>query len=75
MLNEEASSTIFLVFGMTRPGIESRSPGPLGNILTAGKLMKRKIYSHAAFAKMPDIYIVYFRISVGDGQQILEFIL
>ena len=28
-----ASSTIFWVFGMTRPGIEPRSPGPLANTL------------------------------------------
>ena len=34
MLNKEASSTIFKVFGMTRPGIEPRSPGPLENTLT-----------------------------------------
>ena len=30
-LSEEASSTIFKVFGMTRPGIEPRSPRPLAN--------------------------------------------
>ena len=29
MLSKEASSTIFWVFGMTRPGMEPRSPGPL----------------------------------------------
>ena len=34
MLSKEASSTIFLVFGMTRPGIEPQSPGTLGNTLT-----------------------------------------
>ena len=34
MLSKEASSTIFWVFGMTRPGIERRSPGPLANTLT-----------------------------------------
>ena len=34
MLSKEASSTIFWVFGMTRPGIEPRSPGPLANTLT-----------------------------------------
>ena len=33
MLSKEASSTIFWVFGMTRPGIEPRSPGPLANTL------------------------------------------
>ena len=35
MLSKEASSTIFWVFGMSRPGIEPRSPGPLANTLTA----------------------------------------
>ena len=30
-----ASSTIFKVFGMTRSGIEPRSPRPLANSLTA----------------------------------------
>ena len=29
-----ASSTIFGVFGMTRPGIEHKSPRPLANPLT-----------------------------------------
>ena len=33
-VSKEASSTIFKVFGMTRPGIEPRSPGPLANTLT-----------------------------------------
>ena len=35
MLSKEASSTIFWVFGMTRPGTEPRSPGWLANTLTA----------------------------------------
>ena len=33
MLSKAASSNIFKVFGMTRPGIEPRSPGPLANTL------------------------------------------
>ena len=33
VLNKVLSSTIFWVFGMTRPGIEPRSPGPLTNTL------------------------------------------
>ena len=32
------SSSIFKVFGMTRPGIEPRSPGSLANTLTAGPI-------------------------------------
>ena len=34
MLNLEVSSTISWVFGMTRPGIELQSLGPLANALT-----------------------------------------
>ena len=33
MLSKAVSSTIFWVFGMSKPGIESRSPGPLANTL------------------------------------------
>ena len=33
LLSKEISSTIFKVFGMTRPGIEPRPPGPLANTL------------------------------------------
>ena len=33
VLSKAASSTIFLVFGMTRPGIEPRFFGPLGKTL------------------------------------------
>ena len=38
MLSKVVSSSIFKVFGMTRPGIEPRSPGPLANTLTAGPM-------------------------------------
>ena len=34
VLSKEASSTIFYVFGMTRPRIERRSSGPFANSLT-----------------------------------------
>ena len=37
VLSKEESSTIFRVFGMTRPEIESRSPGPLANVTFCGK--------------------------------------
>ena len=33
LLSKEVLRTIFKVFGMTRPGIEPRSPGPLANTL------------------------------------------
>ena len=35
VLSKEVSSTIFKVFGMTRPEMELRSPGPLANTLPA----------------------------------------
>ena len=37
VLSKEVSSTILKVFGMTRPGIEPRSPGPLANTLPIPK--------------------------------------
>ena len=40
MLSKVVSSTIFKVFGMTRPGIEPMSPGPLANTLTAGPMSR-----------------------------------
>ena len=33
VLSKKVSSTIFKAFGMTRPGIKPRSPGPLANTL------------------------------------------
>ena len=33
VLSKEVSSTIFKVFGLTQPGIEPRSPGPLASTL------------------------------------------
>ena len=41
-IKQGASSTIFLVFGVTRPGIEPRSPGPLAHTLLI-RLMARCI--------------------------------
>ena len=41
VLSKVASITIFWVFGMTRPGIEPRSPGPLVNTLTIMPMSSR----------------------------------
>ena len=38
MLNKEVSSTIFKVYGMTGPGIEPRSSGPLENTIHKAKV-------------------------------------
>ena len=44
MLSKDISSTIFLFFGMTRPGIEPQSPGPLANTLP-NRPMSRLLYT------------------------------
>ena len=44
MLGKAASSTIFCVFGMTRPGIEPWSPGPLANTLLIQSRKKYQCY-------------------------------
>ena len=46
MLSKEASSTIFWVFGMTRPGIKRRSPGLLANTLTILQPWRPQITSY-----------------------------
>ena len=43
MLSTEASSTIFWVFGMTRLGIEPRSPRPLANTLTITPILLKEL--------------------------------
>ena len=43
VLNKEVSSTIFKVFGMTRPGIEPRFLGPLSNTLPSRPMSWLKI--------------------------------
>ena len=40
VLSKEVSSTIFKVFGVTRPGIEPRSPGSLANTLPTGPMSR-----------------------------------
>ena len=61
MLSKEVSSAIFKVFGMTRPGIERRSPGSLAytlatrpyRLLLPGTLPGYILYRYrAAFAKI-----------------------
>ena len=40
LLSKEVSCTILKVFGMTRPGIEPRSPSPLTNTLPTGPMSR-----------------------------------
>ena len=46
LLSKEVSSTIFKVFGMTRPGIEPRSLRPLANTLPTGPMTFPKKTRH-----------------------------
>ena len=67
MLSKEVSSTIFWVFGMTRPGIEPRSPGPLANILTtrpmSGKLNEYLLSSDFTIWGSHEIYLPWIESS------------
>ena len=45
MLSKEVSSTIFEVFGMTRPGVEPRAPGQLANTLPTRPMNWSKHYA------------------------------
>ena len=55
MLSKVVSSTIFKVFGMTRPGIEPRSPGPLANDLLFKAYVKFLQFLHSHYLKI-EIY-------------------
>ena len=44
VLNEEVPSTIFKIFGITRPGIKPRFPGPLANTLPTRPKTPNKKY-------------------------------
>ena len=62
MLSKVVSSSIFKVFGMTRPGIEPRSPGPLANTLTAGPCLTK-----ASFATVVIVIIIIIIISSSSS--------
>ena len=46
MLSKKVSSTNFKVFGMTRPRIEPRSPGPLVNTLPTRQIMMVRVFAN-----------------------------
>ena len=46
MLSKEASSTIFWVFALIRPGIELQSPGPLTNTLPTMPMGQLHTHAH-----------------------------
>ena len=47
MLSKVASSTIFWVFGMTRPGIEPLSPRSLGKVKRKKDMFDFSLFSNA----------------------------
>ena len=76
VLIKEVSSTIFKVFGMTRPGIERRSPRPLANTLSTrpkSRYIDRNTWSHISVCKLLVLdwntwnYIIVYKILVFDG--------
>ena len=63
VLSKEVSSTIFKVFGMTRPGIEPRSPGLLANTLPTGA--KHHYSGNCLFAKtICPVYLLHFFLCI-----------
>ena len=46
VLSKVVSSTTFKVFGMTQPGIEPRSPGPLADTQSSRPMSRIKLYIH-----------------------------
>ena len=65
MLSKVVSSSIFKVFGMTRPGIEPRSPGPLANTLNPHLILDLSFTSHfcmslTCIAIKTEIWISFF---------------
>ena len=58
VLSKEVSSTIFKVFGMTRPGIEPRSPGPLVNTLLTRQMCPNGAVMVHTVLLVPSWYIV-----------------
>ena len=78
MLSKEVSSTIFKVFGMTRPGIEPRSPGPLANTLPTWPMSQlrwhnlQEIYQ-TDFNQFDISWIYYSVITLKDLLKIQEF--
>ena len=57
VLNREVSSTIFIVYGMKRPGIEPRSPGSLPNTT---HWANEPIIFYNLFKKWTILFALYF---------------
>ena len=52
VLSKELSRAIVKVFGMTQPGIETRSPGPLANTLLTRLMIQLKMVSCSLIQKV-----------------------
>ena len=75
VLRKVASSTIFWVFGMTRPGIEPRSPRPFGKTLTIMPMsgVKRlRAYIQADIVKN-DLLLFLSHKSMKTAGMLLDF--
>ena len=59
VLSKEVSSTNFNIFGMTRPGIEPRSPGPLANILPTTPMSQNVKYKWVLFSWSHCQFLIY----------------
>ena len=63
MLSKAVSSTIFYVFGMTRPGIDPRSPGPLANTLLISPIARYCLQPKQIIQLDVEAYTIYKFIS------------
>ena len=73
MLSKEASSGIFWVFGMTRPGIEARAHGPLTNSLTFMPICnwnKMSTYRYLAIIHLFPLVTPYEKISSSERKKL-----
>ena len=71
MLSKKASSSIFKVFGMTRPRIESRSAGPLANTnhyanVRTFYLVISQFYCNSLNPKMTNIFTLIMYNTLKD---------
>ena len=57
LLSKKVSNTIFKVFGITRPGIEPRSPGPLTNTVPTRNVTKKNFFLSFFFLILSCLYL------------------
>ena len=67
VLSKEVSSTIFKVFGMTRPGIEPRSTGPLANTLPTNPMSRFRVGDHSRGWPEGSLFDSLLHQGVGEG--------